>query len=149
MSWPLSELLPHAGNMILLDSVQHWDEDFIQTTTNVSNSLFSLANGGWPAWIGIELMAQAVAAYAGLRAKNSGGQVQLGFLLGTRKYECNVTEFPIGTQLTISARRSLEDDNGMGVFECEINGVGITVRARLNVYRPVNPDVFVKEEVTV
>ena len=93
-------------------------------------------DGSLPAWVGIELMAQSVAAYAGCRARSEGNPVELGFLLGTRKFECNVEHFPAGAELQIHALRSLEDDNGMGVFECHIHGAGIHASARLNVFRP-------------
>ena len=146
MTWPLADLLPHAGDMILLDAIDDWDEESIVAQARVAGDrLFALPDGSWPVWLGIELMAQAVAAYAGLRAKNSGGQVQLGFLLGTRKYECAVSSFAAGAELEVSARRSLEDDSGMGVFECEIRSAGISLHARLNVYRPTDPDSFIKE----
>lgn len=146
MKWPLAELLPHAGNMILLDSIESWDEESIVALARVgADELFAGPDGSWPAWLGIELMAQAVAAYAGLRAKSSGGQVQLGFLLGTRKFDCNVAQFPADTLLRIQARRSLEDDNGMGVFECSMQAAGIDVHARLNVFRPPSVDSFIQE----
>ncbi|MNG09287.1 hypothetical protein D3C84_927030 [compost metagenome] len=98
--------------------------------------LFNRADGSLPAWVGIELMAQSVAAYAGCRARQQGRPVELGFLLGTRKFECNVEHFPAGAHLRIHALRSLEDDNGMGVFECHLRGPGIHAMARLNVFRP-------------
>lgn len=146
MNWPLAELLPHAGDMILLDDIEHWDEDSIVALARVSGDrLFVQEDGSWPVWLGIELMAQAVAAYAGLRAKSSGEQVQLGFLLGTRKFDCNVVAFPADTLLRIMARRSLEDDNGMGVFECSMQADNIDVRARLNVYRPRQVEDFIQE----
>jgi predicted hotdog family 3-hydroxylacyl-ACP dehydratase len=81
-------------------------------------------------------MAQSVAAYAGCRARQKGEAVELGFLLGTRKFECNVEHFPAGAELNIHGLRSLEDDNGMGVFECHLTGSGIQASARLNVFRP-------------
>ena len=81
-------------------------------------------------------MAQSVAAYAGCHARQKGEAVELGFLLGTRKFECNVAHFPAGAELTIHGLRSLEDDNGMGVFECHLTGIGIQASARLNVFRP-------------
>lgn len=81
-------------------------------------------------------MAQSVAAYAGCRARQAGNPVALGFLLGTRKFECNVEHFPLGAELQIHAVRSLEDDNGMGVFECHLTGPQIHATARLNVFRP-------------
>ena len=137
IDWPLAELLPHAGDMILIDQVLSFDEEQIQTRLTVKpGGLFNRADGSLPAWVGIELMAQSVAAYAGCRARQKGEAVELGFLLGTRKFECNVEHFPAGTELTIHGLRSLEDDNGMGVFECHLTGHGIQASARLNVFRP-------------
>ena len=135
--WPLAELLPHAGDMILIDSIERFDDEQIYTRLTVkSEGLFNLPDGSLPAWVGVELMAQSVAAFAGCHARQKGNPVELGFLLGTRKFECNVEAFPAGTELSIHGLRSLEDDNGMGVFECHIHGEGIHASARLNVFRP-------------
>ncbi|MFJ4544255.1 hotdog family protein [Pseudomonas sp. NPDC088885] len=135
--WPLAELLPHAGDMILIDSIERFDDEQIYTRLTVkSEGLFNLHDGSLPAWVGVELMAQSVAAFAGCHARQKGNPVELGFLLGTRKFECNVETFPAGTELSIHGLRSLEDDNGMGVFECHIHGDGIHASARLNVFRP-------------
>ena len=137
IDWPLAELLPHAGDMILIDQVLAFDEEQIETRLTVrAGGLFNRQDGSLPAWVGVELMAQSVAAYAGCRARLQGNPVALGFLLGTRKFECNVEHFPLGAQLHIHALRSLEDDNGMGVFECHLTGPGIHATARLNVVRP-------------
>ncbi|NVZ81831.1 hotdog family protein [Pseudomonas yamanorum] len=137
IDWPLAELLPHAGDMILIDQVLSFDEEQIHTRLTVKpDGLFNRTDGSLPAWVGIELMAQSVAAYAGCRARQKGEAVELGFLLGTRKFECNVEHFPAGSELTIHGLRSLEDDNGMGVFECHLTGDGIRASARLNVFRP-------------
>jgi predicted hotdog family 3-hydroxylacyl-ACP dehydratase len=35
--------------------------------------------------------------------------------------------------------RSLQDDNGMGVFECRLTGPDIEAFARLNVFCPPEP----------
>ncbi len=135
--WPLAELLPHAGDMILIDSIERFDDEQIYTRLTVkSEGLFNLPDGSLPAWVGVELMAQSVAAFAGCHARQKGNPVELGFLLGTRKFECNVETFPAGTELFIHGLRSLEDDSGMGVFECHIHGDGIHANARLNVFRP-------------
>nr|WP_314477143.1 hotdog family protein [uncultured Pseudomonas sp.] len=137
ITWPLAELLPHAGDMILIDHIEHCDEEQISTRTTVRpDGMFNRADGSLPAWFGVELMAQSVAAYAGCRARRNGQAVELGFLLGARKYACDVECFPAGAQLHIHAQRSLEDENGMGVFECHLRGPGIHATARLNVYRP-------------
>jgi len=136
IGWPIAELLPHAGDMILLDAVESFDEDSVVTRLRVSPGLLSLPDGSLPAWSGIEIMAQSVAAFAGCQGRLLGLPVELGFLLGTRNYQCNVEHFPLGSELRIRACRSLQDDNGMGVFECHLDGPGIHAEARLNVFRP-------------
>ena len=144
--WPLAELLPHAGDMILIDEVLSFDSEQIHARVRVRpGGLFNRANGDLPAWVGIELMAQSIAAYAGCRARQQELPVELGFLLGTRKFECNVEHFPSGIDLHIHAQRSLEDDNGMGVFECHLTGPGVQATARLNVFRPPQAAEYLNE----
>ena len=146
IDWPLAELLPHAGDMILIEQILSFDDEQIHTRLTIKpGGLFNRADGSLPAWVGIELMAQSVAAYAGCHARARGDAVELGFLLGTRKFECNVEHFPAGTELSIHGVRSLEDDSGMGVFECHINAPGIHATARLNVYRPPQAAHYLQE----
>jgi predicted hotdog family 3-hydroxylacyl-ACP dehydratase len=145
--WPIAELLPHAGNMILIDEVLRYGEEDVDTRLRVrDDGLFNQADGSLPAWIGIELMAQSVAAYAGCQARQAGEPVRLGFLLGSRNYQCNVDRFPAGIELRIKALRSLQDDNGMGVFECQLDGPGIQAIARLNVFCPPQTDSYLHEQ---
>ena len=137
IDWPIAELLPHAGDMILLDGVESFADEEVRTRLTVRpGGLFNREDGSLPAWVGVELMAQSVAAYAGCQARVRGEPVELGFLLGTRSYQCNVEAFAAGADLHIHAIRSLQDDNGMGVFECRLSGPGIEAFARLNVFRP-------------
>ncbi|WP_300651960.1 hotdog family protein [Pseudomonas sp.] len=145
--WPIAELLPHAGDMILLDEVLRFAEDDVETRLTVRpGGLFNQADGSLPAWVGIELMAQSVAAYAGCQARQIGVPVALGFLLGTRNFQCNVERFPAGSELHIQAQRSLQDDNGMGVFECHLRGPGIHAPARLNVFCPPQVASYLQEQ---
>lgn len=147
--WPIAELLPHSGQMILLDEVIRFGAEDVETCLTVRPSgLFNLAGGSLPAWVGVELMAQTVAAFAGCQARQAGEPVKLGFLLGTRSFKCNVEHFPVGTQLQVSALCSLSDDNGMGVFECHISGPNIQAEARLNVFCPPQIDTYLTEPET-
>ncbi|WP_122690267.1 hotdog family protein [Pseudomonas viridiflava] len=146
IDWPLAELIPHAGDMILIDQVLAFDEEQIQTCLTVrAGGLFNEADGSLPAWVGVELMAQSVAAFAGCQARSKGDAVKLGFLLGSRKFDCNVAHFPLGSELNIHAVRSLQDDSGMGVFECTLTGPDINAFARLNVYCPPNTADYLAE----
>lgn len=146
INWPVAELLPHAGDMVLLDAVEMFDAESIETRLEVKPSgLLNLPDGSLPAWVGIEIMAQTVAAFAGCHARQAGLPVELGFLLGTRSFQCNVEHFPAGSLLRIRAIRSLQDDNGMGVFECHLDGPGIHAEARLNVFRPPEVASYLQE----
>ncbi|MEB0015301.1 3-hydroxylacyl-ACP dehydratase, partial [Glaciimonas sp. Cout2] len=73
IDWPIAELLPHSGNMILIDQVLSFDDEQIRTQLTVRPSgLFNRVDGSLPAWVGVELMAQSVAAFAGCRARQQG-----------------------------------------------------------------------------
>jgi predicted hotdog family 3-hydroxylacyl-ACP dehydratase len=145
--WLIAELIPHAGDMILIDHVLRFSAEDIEVQLTVRDGgLFNQADGSLPAWLGIELMAQSVAAYAGCQARLRGEPLELGFLLGTRNFQCNVDRFPLGAELHIHATQSLQDENGMGVFECRLRGPGIDVIARLNVFRPPQVASYLQEE---
>jgi predicted hotdog family 3-hydroxylacyl-ACP dehydratase len=141
--WPIGDLLPHAGDMILLDAAIEADEDRIVCTRTIRpGGLFNDADGHLPAWCGVELMAQCVAAWAGWQAMREQHPVRLGFLLGTRHYRCDVDAFPLSSELVIEAVRSFHDDNGMAMFLCRINAAGVHAEARLTVFSPPDSDAF-------
>lgn len=143
--WPIASLLPHAGNMILIDHVDGYDDDSLHARAVVKPGPYSLPDGSLPPWLGMELMAQAVGAWAGCQARQAGHAVKLGFLLGTRRYECH-GELPAGAALTITVRRGLIDASGMSVFECELrDATRLLAQARLNVYQPKDPSAFTQE----
>lgn len=142
-TWSIAELLPHSGEMILLDSVLDGEEDRIRCRHTVrAGGAFNDSDGSLPAWCGVELMAQAVAAWAGWQGKQEQRPVRLGFLLGTRQYSCNSDTFPPGSELTVEAFRSFHDDNGMAMFACRIDSPGRHAEARLTVFSPPDSDAF-------
>ncbi len=145
--WPIETLLPHSGAAILLDAVLACDENSLLAGATVrSHGAYGDCADNLPAWMGLELMAQAVGAWAGCQARQAGEPVQLGFLLGTRRYDCRVRAFAPGMRLTIRVERSLEDAAGMAVFLCHIRlGEEQLAEARLNVYRPPDPGAFIHE----
>lgn len=131
----ISKLLPHEGVMMLLDKVIAYDqESFIAEVIVRNDGLFGEGQTV-PAWLGIEYMAQTVAAHSGMMRYLAGKPIQIGFLLGTRRYNCNVVTFNVGACLTVKVERVIED-LGLGVFNCEITGEGVNISAKLNVYLP-------------
>lgn len=131
----VADLLPHDGKMVLLDRVLEYDQETLTAEVVVRNDGLFGDGKTVPAWLGIEYMAQTVAAHGGMMSHLAGRPVNLGFLLGTRRYLSNISEFVVGTRLTVKVRRLMEDQ-GLGVFICHISGEGIDISANLNVYQP-------------
>lgn len=137
----IRSLLPHAGPMVLLDRVISADEESLCAEVFVRpDSLFCTAQGVG-AWIGLEYVAQAIGAYAGYLAWLRGEAVKVGFLLGTRSYECKRPFFSVGTRLQIHVRRVFQSESGMGSFECRLDDATENIaRVNLTVYQPVGDD---------
>ncbi|HEZ1660587.1 TPA: thioester dehydrase [Neisseria meningitidis] len=147
-----ASLLPHSGRMVLIDRTTRYGDDFVEAGAQVSPNHILLLDDKLPYTAFIELMAQAVGAYAGIQARKNARSVRLGFLLGTRKLEIFAQSVPIGTHLLATAHMSIQDAGGMGVFDCELRWTdapetssetlpsdGILARASLNVYSPEHP----------
>jgi predicted hotdog family 3-hydroxylacyl-ACP dehydratase len=99
--------------------------------------------GYMPAWIGIELMAQAVAAHAGLRGWLAGKPPKPGVLLGSRLYRVGASRVAAGTLLRITARVSYADESGFGAYDCAIrDGSAELATATLKVYEPDDAEAF-------
>ena len=98
---PVRELVPQEPPMVFLDRVLAYEENSLTTETTVDRENPFCEDDGMPAWVGIEYMAQSVAAYAGVQARLRGEPPMVGFLLGTRAYKCSVSRFPLGETLTI------------------------------------------------
>lgn len=131
----IAALIPHSGKMVLLDRIIDYDEQTLSAELVVRPDGLLGDEKTVPAWAGIEYMAQAVAAYVGIRSKLAGEPIKLGFLLGTRRYASNVPCFDVGTVLMIQVKNIIQDDK-LGVFDCRIHGKGIEISANLNVYQP-------------
>jgi predicted hotdog family 3-hydroxylacyl-ACP dehydratase len=131
----VEEIIPHSGRMVLLDRIIDFDEQSLSAELTVRNDGLFGDDKNVPAYVGIEYMAQAVAAYAGIQAKQAGEPIKIGFLLGTRHYTSNVGSFAVGTLLTIQVKNIIQDDK-LGVFDCKIYATGIEITASLTVYQP-------------
>ncbi|MFS1523228.1 hypothetical protein ACL7TT_03805 [Microbulbifer sp. 2304DJ12-6] len=139
------ELVPHSGDMSLLDEIVLVEEDKLMAKLRVRDDGLFSRDKRVPAYVGIEYMAQAIAAFSGYHAKEKGEDVRLGFLLGTRKFLTNFENYQCGEEITVQIERLLQAENGMATFECWISGSGVEQNARLNVYQPDNVTAYLKE----
>ena len=134
--YSIDELVPHRNTMLLIDEVIYFDEDHLTSRVRITDkSEFLRDNNEVPVWIGIEYMAQTIAAWAGMHSKIAGKDIKTGYLLGTRKYSPYVTGFPVGSILEISVKKSYQS-NELGVFDCTISSDQLLAEASLNVYQP-------------
>ena len=141
----IRSLLPHAGPMVLLDRVISVDEDSLLAEVCIRSDSLFCNGGGVGAWVGIEYMAQAIGAWAGYTAQLRGEPVKLGFLLGTRRYECRRPIFLLGSVLRVHVQRLFQSENGLGSFECTIdNEEGRVAAATVTVFQPTSVDDFVQ-----
>lgn len=135
---PIEQLLPHRAPMLLLERVTAHDTRGIccETVVGARQALLLDDNGDLPGWCGIELMAQTIAAWAGMQAHQLHEAVRIGMLLGTRKYQSQLPVFTAGSLLRIEAHCLLQDA-GMASFECRIwLGDRECATARLSTYQP-------------
>jgi predicted hotdog family 3-hydroxylacyl-ACP dehydratase len=133
------ELVPHRSTMLWLDKVVHVDDEWVVALTQITEKNFLVRDGGLPVWTGVEFMAQTIAAWSGNRAKSTGRPVAIGFLLGTRRFEAQCQQFPLGETLRIQARKELIAENGLAMFDCQILVKNQSVAsAKLSVYEPVD-----------
>jgi len=101
---PVAEVLPHAGRMVLLSGVLAHTETATMCAAQIDrDTMFADADGGVPAWVALEYMAQCIAAHGGLRARAAGDPVVPGVLLGTRSLVLHVPRFTAGQRLRITA----------------------------------------------
>ena len=149
-AYPLpQELLPHRPPMMLISGIVNADESqlcayakigeehhlFLNEKKEASNALL------------LELMAQCVGCWAGLRERTlTGGKPRIGFLLGTRSFSCRARPLHEGETVQIKSRCLYLGDNVLpSQFECHaLIGEEEAARATLTVYQPKDLSVFSK-----
>jgi predicted hotdog family 3-hydroxylacyl-ACP dehydratase len=131
--------VPHQFDALLLDEVTRVSEHALEARMVVrSGTAFSDELGNLPAWVGPEIMAQAVSALAGHRSlAQSGRPAEIGLLRGVRSYSAPHGDFHCGQELCVSVAESSEDA-GWAVFHCSISGPTgeILASGTLTVFQP-------------
>jgi predicted hotdog family 3-hydroxylacyl-ACP dehydratase len=148
----IRQLVPHAGPMVLLDRVLEADDNALcaAVAIDADSMFYSAGAGGVGSWVGVEYMAQAIAAHAGYLAWRAGRPVRVGFLLGARKYSTAAASFPAGSTLYVRAALVLRGENGLSAFDCSIAlsgeaGAPALATATLTVFQPEDVDHFLQE----
>ncbi len=137
----LRDLLPHSGPMVLLDRLVAADDESLCAEVRVRADSLFFVDGAVGGWVGLEYMAQAIGAFAGYRARRRGEPVRIGYLLGTRRYECKQPSFALGSRLEIYVKRVLQSEDGLAAFDCRINDEnGLVASANVTVFQSADGD---------
>lgn len=137
MTYPaVEQLLSHRGKMLLIDKVVAFDKESLCSQVTVRDDGLFGDGISVPAWLGMEYMAQTIGAYQGMIDSIANRPIQVGFLLGTRRYNSQIESFKVGAVLTIEVSKVMQDQSGLGVFECKISDSNTLVEANINVYQP-------------
>jgi predicted hotdog family 3-hydroxylacyl-ACP dehydratase len=133
----ISALMPHSGPMSLLDQVlEHSRERTICSVDPAGSRLFADPDGRVPVWLGLEYMAQCIAAHGGLAARSLGEPPRPGLFLGTRRAEFGTAYFERDEILHVTAVHH-RGEVGLVAFDCEVRaaaGDAPLVKGRMNVY---------------
>ena len=139
MSYPaIASLVPHAAPMLLLDRLCEATATTARCEVRVGETLalFLRDDGALQGWVGIELMAQTVAAWSGYQGHQRQEEPQIGLLLGARKYQCHLARLPAGSLLTIDCEQLLQD-GALASFQCYLRCDGeLVAEARLSTIQP-------------
>lgn len=134
----IAPFVPHRHGMCLLDTLlEIGDEHLLAEVTPRHDDLFAGA-GGVPGWVGLEWLAQAVSAWAGVQAVSQGDEPRIGFLLGTRRYRCESPWFAFDQPVRAEVVLDFRADNGLGAFRGELRGSDgrSLATTTLNVFQP-------------
>jgi predicted hotdog family 3-hydroxylacyl-ACP dehydratase len=136
---PIAALVPHSGQMVLLDGVRSWGHDFITCWTrshlNPENPL--RRDGRLAATCGVEYALQAAALHGGLAA---GGVPQpAGYLAALRDVSLHADRLDDATigDLLVSARMEhLEAGGLIYAFELRTQAGGLLLSGRAIIALP-------------
>ena len=140
----VSELVPHRGEVLLLDRVLEHEGD--STTARVvvdRQTWLKSENGSVAAWVALEYMAQCVAAHEGIRARLEGRQSAGGSLVAAVGVRFHRSCFEPGDLLRVRTRR-VRGRPGLGVVShfCTVHEDGeagegqLLVEGRLSISMP-------------
>ena len=144
----IEELLPHRGTMLLLDRVAEFAiSALVAEYSPRTDAWYADASGNMPGWIGVELMAQSVAAHVAIGKRQAGLRPKMGALLGTRSYRMSseVGSFSAGQVLRICVEETFRDESGLAAYDCSIvqNGESLAT-AVLKTFEPDDFELFVQ-----
>lgn len=135
-----ADLVPHSGDMVLLDRVVEKTNDTISCALCLQPESRFVREGRVRPLVGLEYMAQAVAAYAGWSDLVDGDNPEIGFLIGVRNFVSTTPWLSCDTHYLVEAKHVWGSDR-LGSFETRITHEGAPIiEAKMTLYRGELPE---------
>lgn len=132
--------LPHRAPMLLLDELVEMKENGCIAKVKIHQDMPFLEDQGLPSWVGIEIMAQTIALFGGVKERLKDNSPKLGFLLGSKSFEMGQDYFAIGEELTVEIDLQFLNRHQIGIFNCSIQTADALSKATILVSQPDDVD---------
>jgi predicted hotdog family 3-hydroxylacyl-ACP dehydratase len=147
MTFPsLEQLLPHRQPMILLTRMVEAAMRTAACEVDIGPETQFFDGEGVAAYVGIEYMAQAVAAFSGFQRHCSNQPIEVGFLIGVPKFKSHCQSFRLGQTLRVEVAHTWGESQ-LARFACAIkdaqNGT-LLQEAELSVFKPEGLDTILQ-----
>jgi predicted hotdog family 3-hydroxylacyl-ACP dehydratase len=119
----LVDLVPHAGAMVLLDALTHWQSGQARCTATIREHAPFVVQGSVACEVTIEYMAQAVAACLGYEAITGGGGVRVGMIIACKRFEAHADKLHVGDSLEIAVQ-CIQGNESLSHFDCKVTRAG-------------------------
>lgn len=136
----IETLIPHRRRMRLIEEIIEFDEERCVTTAVAGPHWPLSGDRGVNPIVMIELVAQSIGAYFGMKNAAETGNpeenTRPGWLVGVKKAVFSVTSIPPGERLTVTARRVKQERDYVEVAGIVETGSGVAGDIHLQVFRP-------------
>lgn len=132
--------LPHRAPMLLLDELVEVKDNGCVAKVTIHAEMPFMEEQGLPSWVGIEIMAQTIALFGGVKERLKDQTPKLGFLLGSKSFEMGQDYFAIGEELLIEIDLQFLNRHQIGIFNCQIETSNSTSKATILVSQPDDVD---------
>ena len=143
-NFKILDVVPHQTPMSLLDKLESYSDNTLVSSLTIKKDSLFYEELGVPTWVGLEYMGQTIAAYGGVKARNEGRPVKIGFLVSSRRYESPQSHFKLGSKLIVFVEKVINNPYGLSVFNCSITWSDFIIQANLNVFLPDKVEEFLE-----
>ncbi|MEC9281935.1 MAG: hypothetical protein VX642_04440 [Bdellovibrionota bacterium] len=133
----VKEYIPHEDPMVVIDRIVDMGSDFVECEVEIREDSFLCENGKVPSYLGMEFIAQSIAAFSGKMGKDLGeSKPGIGFLIGIRRYRSSRESFNVGEVLKVRAEMVFIEES-LGNFKASISVSGEdVVSTSISTFKP-------------